>query len=508
MSITTTNERIVSFYKENSHLDFDKINIAIISILEQLGSDITRTLESSLSIEYLKDILNKTKTIEITQLSMVELIKHNTAAITHSIDKCNTDIIDKLQNALKEHHTTSFSHLQSIIISHIESSHSTIHQQIQSVLDTKFSAVYPLLKQSIESSISSYFDDIKASVQSLHDKPAILEQDIQYITSSIIKSYKSMNDTLERNISASISTSYSVLSTDLKTQQGIYEDMTEFLKKQRFNNSQAIGKTGENRLELILNELFPSANIINTSRMDKAGDFIISRTGIEHKIMVETKEYTRNVGVEEITKFIRDIEHKHTHGIFLSQTSGIAGKKDFELSIHEGNILIFIHNVNYDKRIIGTAVNIIDMLHERLKDKSETSHINTEMLDIINNEYANVIKKRNHILDILKKHHRDVVAEIETIDLTYLSNVLKKRYTTSGEHCGIVCDRCGQTFTNRRALGSHNKGCKAKAAAATAATATTDSDTPIFPFASSSSSSSSSNTDRNTILTMNMNDFK
>jgi hypothetical protein len=495
-SITTSNERIISFYRENPHLDFDKINIAIISILEQLGSDITRNLESSMTVEYLKNILDKTKAIEMSQLSITDLIKHNSVSMASLLDKFNHNIIDKLHSLIKEQHTISFSHIQSIMTTQFDATRTSIHHHIDSTLDSKLSSINPIIKQTIDSIITSYFDDIKTSIHTLQDKPAIMDEHIQHITSSIIKSYKNITDNLERNISASISTSYSVLSTDLKTQQGIYEDMTEFLKKQRFNNSQAIGKTGENRLELILNELYPSANIVNTSRMDKAGDFIIIRQGLEHKIMVETKEYTRNVGAEEITKFIRDIEHKHTHGLFLSQSSGISGKKDFELSIHEGNILLFIHNVNYDKRIINTAINIIDMLHERLKDKTETSHINTEMLDIINNEYTNVIKKRNLILDMLKKQHRDIVAEIETIDLSYLSNILKKRYTTSGEHCGIVCDKCGQTFTNRRALGSHNKGCKAKTTTATDSTTSTTSTT------------ASSNPDKNIVINMTMTDFQ
>lgn len=76
--------------------------------------------------------------------------------------------------------------------------------------------------------------------------------------------------------------------------------------------------------------------------------------------MFENKVYETNVKLEEIQKFIRDVEEIKTNAIFLSQNSGITRKKNFQVDIHKGLIMIYIHNVQYSPEKIQIAIDIIE----------------------------------------------------------------------------------------------------------------------------------------------------
>ena len=69
---------------------------------------------------------------------------------------------------------------------------------------------------------------------------------------------------------------------------------------------------------------------------------------------------------EEIDKFIRDVTKNDCSGVFLSQNTGIVGKENFQIDIHNKNILIYIHCVNYDITKINLAINTIDVLYDKL----------------------------------------------------------------------------------------------------------------------------------------------
>ena len=53
----------------------------------------------------------------------------------------------------------------------------------------------------------------------------------------------------------------------------------------------------------------------------------------------------RNAMITSIEKFLRDVEHQSCHGILISQKSGISRKQNFQVDIHNGYIVVYIHNV-------------------------------------------------------------------------------------------------------------------------------------------------------------------
>ena len=84
--LTTKNDKILAFYKNNKHLDFEKINLIFIDLIEKLNKDLTHTAENSLSNELLKTIFSKVDKIEITQNNM----NQNISTILNSVSSIHT----------------------------------------------------------------------------------------------------------------------------------------------------------------------------------------------------------------------------------------------------------------------------------------------------------------------------------------------------------------------------------------------------------------------------------
>ena len=122
-------------------------------------------------------------------------------------------------------------------------------------------------------------------------------------------------------------------------QEKIMNELSEFLGK--YKNSSFKGQFGENQLETVLNQMFPSAEVLNTTGIKASCDFRINRNNLS-SILIETKNYDRNVTLDEVKKFIRDIDEQKCHGIMLSQSldKSISGKKTFQIDFHKNYILV------------------------------------------------------------------------------------------------------------------------------------------------------------------------
>jgi len=253
--------------------------------------------------------------------------------------------------------------------------------------------------------------------------------------------------------------------TNNSSQDKIMNELSEFLGK--YKNSSYKGQFGENQLETVLNQLFPSAEVINSTGIKASCDFRINRTN-QSTILVETKNYDRNVTLDEVKKFIRDIEQQKSHGIFLSQHSGITSKQNFQIDIKGTNILVYVHNVDYCPHTIKIAIDIIDSLSDRLAELEEDVDeicIPKEVLDDINKEYSRFIERKSSIIDILKDFQKKINAEVDEIKFPCLSKYLVSKCGSilNNENETIICNICNKfEATNNRSLGAHQKGCRRK----------------------------------------------
>jgi hypothetical protein len=232
----------------------------------------------------------------------------------------------------------------------------------------------------------------------------------------------------------------------------------------RQKNSTHKGADSEDKVLDGLYATFPDCQVTKTTGIAKAGDFLIERSN-NTSIMIENKDYKNNVPKDEIEKFIRDIEHQGCNGILVSQQSGIARKKNFQIDIHNRNIIVFIHVLNYDFDKIRLATETIDHLSKVLNSYSDNTNelkLSSETLKEINKEYLAFITQKTGLSDSLKKHNKDMTKLISELQFPELSNMLSQHFSSTEETI-FKCEYCKiKVFKNSKALAKHIQTCKPK----------------------------------------------
>ena len=181
------------------------------------------------------------------------------------------------------------------------------------------------------------------------------------------------------------------------------------------------------------------------------------------RILVEVKNWEKNVVQEEVRKFIHDIETQKCCGLFIAQNYGIANKEQFQIDIHDGNVLVYIQYVHNDAEKIKVAIDIIDHFKSKLDEfdnKSDIDTISKELLDTINQEYQMYSSQKLNILKTIKDFNTRILKQVEDIVIPSLDNYLSSRYASSSSK--FVCQYCEYIGKNQQAMSAHQRGCAVK----------------------------------------------
>ena len=254
-----------------------------------------------------------------------------------------------------------------------------------------------------------------------------------------------------------------------ETQEKMLLNLDEFLNKYK-NNSSLKGKFSENHLHKVLVHMFPTSEIIDTSKQSHFCDILLKREN-KSDILFENKDYADNVSSDEIRKFAFDCETHKINGIMLSQNTGIIGKPNYHIDIVKNKVLVYIHNVDYSSNKIQIAIDIIDTLTNKLKDFDEESVdaseneniISQEVLLEINNEMNKFATHKETIINMIKESHKRIIDEVKIISIPSLDKYLFSKFGSS--KITYPCKICNLFVGNcERSLRSHQKGkeCKSK----------------------------------------------
>jgi hypothetical protein len=217
----------------------------------------------------------------------------------------------------------------------------------------------------------------------------------------------------------------------------------------------------------VLTRVYNSAEI---SISHQTGLILLKRQR-KSNILIENRDAEENISVDELTRFMTQIDDQHCNGIFVSQQSGISSKKNYQIEIHNNNIIVFVHHGDYSSAKIEVAVDIIDNIAIRLKqfkpNQIDDCAIPKEILDSINNEYQIFISQKSAVIEVFKESQKKVLSQIDEFRFPCLDKFLSTKYTAPIQKPGLKCDLC-KSFcgNNLKALAAHKRGCIRKNVAA------------------------------------------
>jgi len=307
--LTTNNKRIYEFYKNNQTIDFETMNLIMIDFIEKLNMDLNKTISNTINSEILSSVKELKEQITNVGRTFNESItsqnKEYIENIKMIIQLSSTQESDKIIQQLNRN-TEQYVDKISNLIPNSEKTENKIQDNLLSFQRTLTTDIKEFLSaNNSKSSLSDFISNLDSKIMTMQ----------QPIYSFITSSQEQISNKINENI------------TDKSKQDKLHEDLTDFLNKYKTSSSYK-GQYSENLLETTLNNLYPSAHVENTHAQKASGDFMLRRED-KDDIMIENKDYKVNVDIAEIKKFLRDINEQKTHGIFLSQFSGIVSKPNF-----------------------------------------------------------------------------------------------------------------------------------------------------------------------------------
>ena len=192
------------------------------------------------------------------------------------------------------------------------------------------------------------------------------------------------------------------------------------------SNSSRKGQLSEDLCRSLLTKQYPQWSFLDVSQEGYNADCRAFETPVG-QILYEFKSYDHNVNRDQISKFIRDLEHTNIkYGIFVSNTSGIVGKKNIEWEIIDNKLVVFVSNMGLSGYgcILGTEL-LLSLLDINIleKDRNWLLYQNYELEDLVKNISESIDSLRNNIESYTK--HRELINE-QRIKINQSIDILDK----------------------------------------------------------------------------------
>jgi hypothetical protein len=516
----TSNKKVIDFYKKNTSFDFDSVNLHVVHLLENIISDTENKL-SSTAISQIYTMLNDYNSKLDSSFKNIEQFNKqcetSLTSLKQSIDSSKTDLMENIK-VVRELVMTQKNDIENMVSSKLSAVKQSYIDEIRTLFNLQeqksVNTINSSITNTINTSISHLIDNINKNITEIVPKLSeplhfqlsnSLESFKNHITSESLKLYeliktssngdvlnsfitnfnyrftdlvKGINEPIiqyitcseeriKSNISSSSESLYTTIDT-IKTQvdnnysvsDNTNKCLTDHLNK--YKNSSAKGQISELDLMELLTKVYSDGEINNTTSQKKNADISLIRVN-KPKIRFENKHYTTNVPESEVSKFVRDILHcNDSHGIFISQISGIANRQDWSIEMHDSHIILYLHDVNYDPEKIKMAVNIIDHIDGVINKYTKTLKNDTDNPIIFSQdeivkiglEIQNFISSKQKLIQHIEDSLNQSKKIINTIELPYLTTLVSA-YTTIDNTSIFECETCGYKASNKRSLSMH-----------------------------------------------------
>ena len=184
----------------------------------------------------------------------------------------------------------------------------------------------------------------------------------------------------------------------------IDDKLNSFLHLQ--SNSSKKGEISENICRKLLAKKYSDWEFNDVSHESYSGDCRAINTSIGD-ILYEFKNYDTNVNREQVSKFHRDLEYTGIqYGIFVSNTSGIVGRKNVEWEIINHNkIVVYVSNIGYNGYgcIIGTEL-LLSLVNINILNLSKMNYYQNYQIDLLKDNLIELTDSYKNNLEDLTKH--------------------------------------------------------------------------------------------------------
>ena len=459
-SITITDPTIVSFYRENTHLNVVSMNLVFIDILKNLSSNLSNTINDTINYKILSIVSD----------------------IDKSISTFKSDIILSFNEKLLQTKREYIEDLKFQLLSNNEKVSSIIDKNTDTILTKTTSIINDIIPKSqdknyiqIESCIKSFCSSIEQDTKKLLETKNKDDNSTKIIIDNIESTFSKMASSIQNPLSNLIQSSEERTSQGIQkvkdefTQQQIIQEklsneLNDFLNKYK-NNSTIKGGVSENELYFMLQSIMPCDEIVRVSTETASCDFKVNRKNKDKPtILFENKDYNKNVTTDEVKKFERDLQLQKYHGIFISQKTPITFKDSFQIDIINGLIHIYIPNANYDTDKLKVAIDIIDSLSSKLvvinnnnNDDGDFS-INKKDIEELTDEFRNFAMQKLSIIETVKLMSKQLLDKLEDMQLPKIKSLLVK-YGIIENEC-FNCCYCNYQAKNKASLSAHSRNCK------------------------------------------------
>lgn len=427
-SITISDATILDFYEKNPHIDIVSMNLLFIDILKKLGSDLSKSISDS-----------KLAELEGIVKSMKEGFPKEIKSLLNSSSIENVDRV----NSLLERNT------------------SAIMDKTTNILNDVIPKNQGVYQKQIEGTIREFYQSLSSDTKrilELKEKEGTSVKDIQQPIFSFISA-------CEERTNSKIEALKESSSVQALEQEKMGGHIMEFLNKYKHSTTTK-GSISENILYGILQNIYPSDEIVDCRSATASGDFIVNRKDSNRPtIMFENKDYKLSVDTREVGKFERDIQAKKCHGIFLSQSSPITFKECYQIDIIDGLIHVYVPNAEFSLEKIRIAADIVDRLAPALKmveDEYTPDNISISMNEIerITEEYKAFATKRGEMIDYIKLTSKQMLDNMDEFTLPSLNSMLVSAGKMDSTN-SLVCPFCKKyTGKSKQSLAAHTRKCK------------------------------------------------
>ena len=436
MSIVISNPTVVEFYRAHPALNPEEVNLWLVSALEKMAGSGDQGAAQTM------------------------IAKMETFFGDHGkrVDALSSEIAT--QNATRDFLQTS--------VQHISGAMGTMRDDFKSLIVSQFVDSQKDNERMIRVALEGAVEDGKQKeliVAAMNDtigtRLGAMVKDIQTINTDLVSaSERRLGDALVRIHQNGVDTKAIATKT--------CGDMEGYLAK--YSRSKDKGNIGERKLEGLINTLYPSCELLDTTFAGGGkGDFIMRRPG-KPQIMFETKEYAdgSKVPKKDVVKFLNDVKDNECCGIMVNHTGAITDKGNFHFEFHMGKVLLYIHHANYDLDKIDLAIRLIDCMDDRVCDLNHMSGggniMTDEVMDQINTEFIGFIEHRDRVLSDAREFYTNTKRHLEAMQFTGLHRFLSTKFATENS-LSYYCASCDQGFKNNRALAAHKKGKSCKGGA-------------------------------------------